>query len=350
TVGLRTELDLLLPRAALLTAAVRVHRETFRPRDLLERETRLFDSRRHSGTAAVDLQLPLGDDRLQLNLGSQVTVDDDRRYSEPDLNPAAARRRRDHLEILWGRHLGARCRLFGSWSARGHLAWYQRGPSFFELFGDRGAVIGNTELTSEHGRSGDLGLTFQADPSTNGRVELLEVTYYRSVVRDLIRFIQNSQRVSRPYNIGRARIAGMESRLHLHPFPGVRVGGSYVYQRATDRSPFSYHRGRDLPNAPEHVVGGHLRLDHGPAHASYEVERESRHYLDRANLRSVAARLTQGAGIGLRIWSGAELSLEVRNLANHQAADLWGYPLPGRAWFLSLRQDLNTQPKGGDTP
>lgn len=350
TVGLRTELDLLLPRAALLTVATRALRETFRPRDLLERETRLFDSRRHSGTAAADLQLPLGDDRLQLNLGSQVTVDDDRRYSEPDLNPAARRVRRDHRETLWGRHLGARCRLLGPWSARGHVAWYQRGPSFFELFGDRGAVIGNTELTSEHGQSGDLGLTFQADPATDSRLELLEVTWYRSAVRDLIRFIQNSQRVSRPYNIGRARIAGMESRVQLRPCPGVNLGGSYVYQRAIDRSPFSYHRGRDLPNAPRHVVGGHLRLGRGIARLWYEMEHESRHYLDRANLRPVAARLTQGAGLGLRIRSSTELSLEMRNLTDHQGADLWGYPLPGRAWYLSLRQEFNTQPKGGDRP
>jgi hypothetical protein len=123
-----------------------------------------------------------------------------------------------------------------------------------------------------------------------------------------------------------------------------------VYQRAVDRSPFSYHRGRDLPNSPRHVLACHLRLAHGPARASYEVERESRHWLDRANLRPVAVRLTHGLGIGLRVWSGAELSLEVRNLANHQAADLWGYPLPGRAWYLSLRHDLNTPTKGGGTP
>jgi len=35
-----------------------------------------------------------------------------------------------------------------------------------------------------------------------------------------------------------------------------------------------------------------------------------------------------------------ELEWEVKNLTDNQLADLWGYPLPGRAYFASIKQDL----------
>jgi hypothetical protein len=37
--------------------------------------------------------------------------------------------------------------------------------------------------------------------------------------------------------------------------------------------------------------------------------------------------------------AGTSLDLEVKNLTNNQTADLWGFPLPGRSFFASIRMD-----------
>ena len=52
----------------------------------------------------------------------------------------------------------------------------------------------------------DIGLVYRGA----GFLTLAEVVYYRNTVDDLIRFVQNSQYVSRPLNIGRAELRGVE--------------------------------------------------------------------------------------------------------------------------------------------
>ena len=349
TRGGRGAADVGLPARCLLSLNARAQREVFTPRDRRRPTARLLDSRRHSGTLAAELQVPLLGERLHLTCGQQVTANDDQRAAESSLAPAGTVSRRQHREALWGRQAGFGWRPLPDWSLRGHVANHQRAPSFFELFGDRGAVLGNSDLKSEHGLTMDLGLARQG-AAAQARLQVLELCAYHSVVGDLIRFMQNSQRVSRPYNIGRVRTTGVEVRLGTR-WPGaVDAGGSYVYQRAVDRSPLSYHRGRDLPNAPRHVADAQIRIPWRRTALSYTLQFDGRHYLDRANLRPVDARLEHGGKFSCRLWAGGECVLEGRNLTNRQAADLWGYPLPRRSWYLSLQQEFTPPSPGGPPP
>ena len=124
----------------------------------------------------------------------------------------------------------------------------------------------------------------------------------------------------------------MQARL----WPRLSVRGSYVYQRPENRTPFSFERGNDLPNAPRHRLHGRASVDLGGAGLYGEVSRESRHFLDRANLRAVPVRTLCNLGGSLPLVQGLSLSWELRNLTDDQVADLWGYPLPGRSYGLSV--------------
>ena len=219
---------------------------------------------------------------------------------------------------------------------KAHNGRYQRAPNFFELFGDRGAVIGNTNLVREQGHNWDLGLVFRG-PTDEVGLALAEVVYYHNRVEDLIRFMQNSQRVSRPHNMGRALLRGVETRVEARPLPRLALRGNYAYQRAENRTPFSFERGNDLPNAPRHRLNARVSLDLGRAELYGEFSRESRHFLDRANLRTVPVRALYNLGGTVPLVEGIALSWELRNLTDNQVADLWGYPLPGRSYGLSVR-------------
>lgn len=334
SLGLRGELNALLPGRSLLTAFVAARRETFAPNDLLRPDSRLLPSRRRALAAGAEVEVPLGR-RLALNAGTQAEGLDDRFFGRKNFASSAVLPSRDNREILWGYRVGAALDLGADWALKAHNGLYRRAPNFFELFGDRGAVIGNTDLVGEEGHNWDLGVVFRASAEGTG-LTLAEVVYYRKRVEDLIRFMQSSQRVSRPYNVGRALLGGVETRVEARLLPRLALRGNYAYQRAENRTPFSFERGNDLPNAPRHRLNARACLDLGRAELYGELSRESRHFLDRANLRSVPVRTLYNLGGTLPLVEGISWSWELCNLTDNQVADLWGYPLPGRSYRLSM--------------
>ncbi len=337
--GVRGEVNALLPGRSLVTAFAAARGESFSPDDLLRSESRLLRSRRRALAAGTEVEVPLGP-RLTLNAGTQAEGLDDRFFDRKSFAPSGVLPRRENRELLWGWRLGGKLDLGGGLALKAHGGRYRRPPSFFELFGDRGAVIGNTGLVSEEGHNRDLGLVYRRRGDGAG-LELAEAVYYRNRVDDLIRFVQNSQRVSRPHNLGRALLRGVETRVQARLSPWLSVRGHYAYQRAENRTPFSFERGNDLPNAPRHRLHGRAALDLGGVGLHGEVSRESRHFLDRANLRAVPVRTLYNLGGSLPLAAGLSLSLELRNLTDDRVADLWGYPLPGRFYGLGLHYATN---------
>ena len=335
SLGLRGEVNTLLPGRSLLTAFFAARGEAFVPDDLLRPQSRLLRSRRRGLAAGGEVEVRLGPG-MTLNAGTQAEALDDRFFDRKNFAPSAVLPSRNNREILWGHRAGASLDLGGGLALKAHNGRYHRAPDFFELFGDRGAVIGNTGLASEQGHNRDLGLVFRAPPEAAGLV-LAEAVYYRNRVEDLIRFMQNSQRVSRPHNLGRALLQGVETRAEARMSTVLEVRGSYVYQRAENRTPFSFERGNDLPNAPRHRLNTRVSLDLRRSRIYGEFSRESRHFLDRANLRAVPVRALFTLGGAVPLAGDLVLSWELRNLTDNRVADLWGYPLPGRSYGFSVQ-------------
>ena len=167
-----------------------------------------------------------------------------------------------------------------------------------------------------------------------------EAVWYQNRVDNMIRFVQNSQFVSQPHNFGSARVAGLETRARVRLHRALDVNGNYVYQLSENRSPLFYENRNDLPNAPRHALSARITATTKRGLAThYEVSRDSKHYLDRANLRSVPERTLHGVGVRVEFTAGTRLALEIRNLTDNQTADLWGFPLPGRSFFVSIQAD-----------
>lgn len=105
---------------------------------------------------------------------------------------------------------------------RASVARSVRAPTFVELFGDRGAVVGNPSLRPERGSQVDgaiIGTWGEPGGPVRGSVE---VGGYVREVTDLIVLVPNSQRVAVPINLGRVLLAGVEShgRLDAGPVQG----------------------------------------------------------------------------------------------------------------------------------
>jgi len=225
--------------------------------------------------------------------------------------------------------LGLRWEATEALSLRANVGRYVREPSFSELFGDRGALLGNPDLRAERATTWDVGGEWEGDV---GLVAVrLAYTYFHLDLHDLIQLVQTSQRVARPANASGARIRGHEvegrarlGRLHLTV--------SWTHQASEDRSGDAFADGNPLPGRPRDEVA---------ARASWEGERFAPFYalhyqadrpLDRANLAVVSARTLQDVGVRWQPRSdrGPTVTVEIDNLTNDATADVAGFPLPGR--------------------
>ncbi|MBM3280008.1 MAG: TonB-dependent receptor [Candidatus Handelsmanbacteria bacterium] len=321
-------------RTGSLTLRARLREEHFFPRDMFRPAAPLPHSRRRA--ALLGGEGELGQGRLRLLASGQVEGVWDWLAGAGGIGVAPGRVDDQPVDLPGGQ-VGAEWALGPGLALQLHLGRHLRPASFYELFGDRGAVIGNPALRRERGLHWDGGLRLaRPGPAVLRRLELAG---YRKETRNLIRFVQNSQQVSRPHNIGRALVRGLELRTELGLGP-ARLSGNYTYQRALNQSAFPSERGRDLPNAPRHSFNLRSEAFARRCGLYHELNGESRQYLDRANLRPVAGRLLHTLGARLRPRAGFEATAEVRNLGDIQVEDLWGYPLPGRSFFLALNRDF----------
>lgn len=242
----------------------------------------------------------------------------------------------------------------------GTIGWFQRLPTFLEMFGDSGSIMGDPELLSEQAMGGDLGLEFLwASEDIEARLELVGFLYE---YEDLIQFIQNSQRVAVPENISSARILGMEMAANALAWDAMWLFASYSLTDAVDTSEVVGQAENQLPGRPTHTVRagmGGLAYDF---ELEYDVELDSGNVLDRAGFHIVPDRFYHSAHLTYRPCWAEQLSftVEVNNIFDHRVeqvpvlpqppgievttnsavSDYLGFPLPGRTIFGTLRWSI----------
>ena len=142
-----------------------------------------------------------------LSLGDRLLVEPavriDRYADSVDGGESPRATGRQAARLLVSRRAGARLRATPSLDLRASGGEYHRVPTFFEMFGDRGFVVGNPELAAETGLAADAGATWRAATWTRaGRA----CTSRGSMVVVLVQNSQNTQ----TGELGEARIAGVE--------------------------------------------------------------------------------------------------------------------------------------------
>ncbi len=226
----------------------------------------------------------------------------------------------------------------------------ERAPNFTELFGNRGSILGNPDLDPERGVNADLGFVVARERLGPLRRFRLEAVGFVSVVDDLIVLVQNSQRTAIYRNVDRARTVGTEIAAGIDPLEHVRLGLNYTFQDARDESGIPARDGNQLPGRPRHDLYARAEYRRDEGRLYYELSFIAENFLDQANFLVVNDRAIQTLGVeadvaalGRRFGSDAVArvplvaTLEVRNFTDNQVEDVAGYPLPGRAFFGSVR-------------
>ncbi|MFH1007560.1 MAG: TonB-dependent receptor [Candidatus Latescibacterota bacterium] len=338
TVGGELHIQTLLWNHQILSGVLRGSTEGFKPTDRMQ-NTFLLDNKRASFSAALEDEILLWGDRLSIVPSGQWDVLFSEFIGDGHWIEGPARKQR---HAMFSRRLGVRFKAASWMVLKANVAKSYRAPSFYELFGDKGSVIGNTNLTPEEGLNRDVGCRVSGKQGSSDA--FLEVSYYDNRLRDAIQFIQHSQNVSRPENIGRAQIRGLECAAGANFFHHLMVGGNLTRQDAQNMTELygGIYLDKWFPNKPRYEGSGRIEVsDERWGKLFYEVSATGKNYHDLYNKFPVPKRVLHNVGItvfGAR--SSFHITVEGKNLTDNQVADLWGYPLPGRAYHMGVRGSL----------
>jgi iron complex outermembrane receptor protein len=224
-------------------------------------------------------------------------------------------------------------------TARANLGRYARLPSFLELFGNNGFILGNLELEPERGLSGDIGSTYVG---AAGPLEIVaDAAAFAVLTDDLIQFQQNAYGVARARNIAAARVLGLETSAELR-YRIARLYAQATLTDARDRSDTAAAADRHLPYRPRvHLTARPELRDvdvRGVGLGAYvELDFTSGNFVDPANLVELPSRMLLGAGTSVALDRGhVRIIASVNNLTNATVNDVLSYPLPGRAFYLTV--------------
>ncbi len=340
TVGAR-----LWGRGALLTntalrASVDVRREGFARRDADETSPALTASRFGIG-AAVDLPIYLGD-VLEITPGLDVRG-----------LASVAPERESTLAALPGAVLRLQPRpAVAVWASSG--AGF-RPPDLTELYGDRGALVGNPNLLPERAWKTELGVRV----SRFGYLALAaELSAYVVHARDAIGWLQNTQRTLVAVNFGRTRTLGGDigAALSCGDLVGIRASGSLTRALQTTDDPT--RAGRPVPFVAPARGWGRIWVRPGLGlELALDVDHTAAVPVDPQGIVVQPRRTLFGTSIAWTEPTGwFTLSVDLDNLLDVRTGpvdrdplgaddtsipapitDFVGYPLPGRTGWLSLR-------------
>jgi iron complex outermembrane receptor protein len=211
---------------------------------------------------------------------------------------------------------------------------YRRLPMLGERLGIGATVLGNPGLLPERGLSADLGARLALD--LDELALAAELTGFARSAQDLVAYQRSSFGAIKPFNLGEARILGVDVMASATALGWIVLGGSL---NVTDARDVSDGRGlvedrvafvAPLTLSPfaglEHHLGG--IVDH--LSARVRLDYRSARNADPAGLVELPQLLDLGleGAVGLSR-ELLELRARLSNLTQNRTTDLIGYPLPG---------------------
>ncbi len=340
TYGGKISLKSIVGQYQVWSLLLKWKQERFLPSDRLHHE-HLFESKRWSYSLAAEDEIVLLREKLSCIFSLRKESYQSRFYGDYTHGHwvKAPARKREYRFL--SHRLGVKYKTLTWLTIKGNIGKYYRVPSFYELFGDKGATIGNTGLEPERGLSRDIG--FRVTIGHIGKIQetALEIAYFDNRMDNLIQFIQHSQMTSRPENIGKAHIQGLEITGGTNILGHLRIEGNFTYQQALNRSDLygGIYYDKLLPNKAKRetsVRGTVFSGDHGEIFYDYSYTDKNFH--DLYNKVPIERRVIHSIGFTVVCPWRRQLkgTLQAKNLTDTQVADLWGYPLPGRSYYVTV--------------
>ncbi len=217
-------------------------------------------------------------------------------------------------------NLGARYELMEGLSARASFGTGFRAPTFNDLYYPGWS---NPNLLPERSKSVEAGLAWQIDPDTS-----LDVAIYRTWISEAIALDASYL----PYNIGSARISGIEATM------SHRINDSWTVNGSLDlRQPRDEDTGNDIPNRER--FKGSIGAVYTPTESltlSANLLYVASRYIDASNTRKLPDFVTMDFAATYDVDEQSQWKLAVLNAFDEDYSTREGFRAPGRTISLSV--------------
>jgi len=231
---------------------------------------------------------------------------------------------------------------------KSNIARYTREPAFYELFGDRGWMTGNPSLDAEEGVNFDAGFSINRDVD-NAYIQRLswDAAYFQSHVEDLITVVFNAQGFGRYANIGKAEIKGIETDFRVDFLAYFRLIANATWQDPVNMSDSVDQKGKILPGRYTEAYFGRIEAKAAGVKLYLEYVKEVGMKYASTNLTAPGDQPWTGSpdkketNLGASwLWEPFLVTFEAKNIRNSRYQSFWGYPLPGRSFYLTVKYNF----------
>jgi len=219
------------------------------------------------------------------------------------------------------------------WTAS--IGQYYRVPTFSEMFGSQGLLIGNANLVPESGVNAEIGAQWQVNRKLN-----VLATLFHSERDDLIAPTYDSQGIGRHTNIGKARIRGVELEAQWAPVKRLTIRANLTRQEAVNLSDIPLFFNKQVPGPAAISADVRATFDvTSNVQLWGEANLAKDRFYDRGNLlRSPNSTLTSvGVQWAHKFWRA---QVHVNNLSDLNVEDFNGFPRPGRAFHIGVSRSI----------
>jgi iron complex outermembrane receptor protein len=241
---------------------------------------------------------------------------------------------------LWTPAIGGVVRVVPWLSLRANIGRFQRAPSFGELFGNSGTLLGNANLKPETGITRDVGFLVNLDAHGWLDRAQLQYAYFHNNFTDLITFEQASRTTFQFFNVGDARVEGHEVSVTAAALRHADLEVNYTHQDSADLTRSDNPFGNQLPLLPADELFVRTQLFNTWGKVFYEYTYISSDPTDPANFTMVPSRSIHTVGGALTPLDWIEVKFEAANITNADVRDLGDFPLPGLSFFGSIKVTL----------
>lgn len=238
---------------------------------------------------------------------------------------------------------------FGSGHVRvlTNVGRYVRVPTLGEMYGVSGTLHGNASLVPETSYSADLGIRAQTGRGAFWHGAYLDVFAFSRWAEGLIAYTRAGEGFMVPYNVGNARLLGVEILAGLRITPILRSEIAATVLDPRDTTPGRTAANDVLPYRSRLIMTPRLRADwkrtepsrNGVSALGAEVRAtyQSSRYADPAGLGVIAEQ----ASVDLESYASWFRGLftvrgRIADLFDAKRTDVIGYPLPGRSVYFGL--------------
>ena len=241
----------------------------------------------------------------------------------------------DNTYHLPSPQLGAKYRFNKGTFLTANIGLYDRAPSFFELFGGEGLLLGNPDLKKETSLNTDAGITYRWYKPYHWLhdTELYTGVFYNRIDNLIVR-IYNGQGIGVPENISDAEVQGLESSIKMHPVKQLSVTANMTFIDSENKTSIASFKGKKLPGYYQQSYG--LRFAYTLSQWLYSAEADIKRkmYYDRSNLLKGddVNRLNLAVR---RYFKNSNIDFRVDNILDEHIEYFRNRPTPGISYSLT---------------